>query len=79
MYGAYRPGREGTNYWRIAGFLFPFYVMIPTGVLGVRVGVRAWVPIDDEHTMHYSIWHTLNGKPIDEQRQRDFGRFGLRE
>jgi hypothetical protein len=29
--------------------------MIPTGVLGVQVLVRAWVPIDDEHMMFWSF------------------------
>ena len=33
-YGAYRPAEDDTYYWRIAHFLFPFYTMIPTGVLG---------------------------------------------
>src|SRR5262249_58323674 len=42
-------------YWRIAHFLFPFYTMIPTGVLGTQVLVRAWVPLDDEHVMFWSI------------------------
>ena len=54
-YGAYRPAEADTYYWRIAHFLFPFYTMIPTGVLGVQVLVRAWVPIDDEHMMFWSI------------------------
>ena len=35
-YGAYRPAEDDTYYWRIAHFLFPFYTMIPTGVLGCR-------------------------------------------
>jgi phenylpropionate dioxygenase-like ring-hydroxylating dioxygenase large terminal subunit len=56
MYGAYRPAEEDTNYWRIAAFLFPFYTMIPTGVLGLKVGVRAWVPIDDDHTMFWNLY-----------------------
>jgi phthalate 4,5-dioxygenase len=55
MYGAYRPADEDTYYWRIAQFLFPFYTLIPTGVLGVQVLVRAWVPLDDHHTMFWSI------------------------
>ena len=32
----YRPAEADTYYWRIAHFLFPFYTMIPTGVLGCR-------------------------------------------
>jgi phenylpropionate dioxygenase-like ring-hydroxylating dioxygenase large terminal subunit len=54
-YGAYRPAEPDTTYWRIAHFLFPFYTMIPTGLLGTQVLVRAWVPIDDDHTMFWSM------------------------
>jgi len=54
-YGCYRPAEPETYYWRIAHFLFPFYTMIPTGVLGMQVLVRAWVPVDDEHIMFWSI------------------------
>jgi phthalate 4,5-dioxygenase len=55
MYGAYRPGPDGQHYWRFAQFLFPFYAMIPTGVLGLQVLARAWVPMDDDHMMFYSM------------------------
>lgn len=54
-YGAYRPAADDTYYWRFASFLFPFYTMIPTGVLGRQVMVRAWVPVDDEHMMFWNI------------------------
>ena len=54
-YGAYRPAEADTYYWRIAHFLFPFYSMIPTGILGMQVLVRAWVPVDDEHVMFWSM------------------------
>ena len=55
LYGAYRPAEPDTYYWRIAHFLFPFYTMIPTGILGMQVLVRAWVPVDDEHVMFWSM------------------------
>ena len=55
MYGAYRPAEPDSEYWRIANFLFPFYAMVPTGVLGLEIRVRAWVPMDDEHTLAYTI------------------------
>ncbi len=66
-YGAYRPAEDDTYYWRVAHFLFPFYTMIPTGTLGAQVMVRAWVPIDDEHMMFWSMstmksWRTLTGQ-----------------
>jgi hypothetical protein len=54
-YGAYRPAEADSYYWRIAHFLFPFFTMIPTGILGVQVLVRAWVPVDDEHIMFWSL------------------------
>jgi phthalate 4,5-dioxygenase oxygenase subunit len=55
MYTAYRHIDEQRTYHRIAQFLFPFYTMIPTGVLGLEVRVRAWVPIDDTHTFGLSM------------------------
>ena len=45
-----RPAEPNTVYWRVANYLFPFYTMIPSGTLGNFVHVRAWVPVDDEHT-----------------------------
>ncbi len=54
-YGAWRTTDGDEIYWRIAHFLFPFYTMIPTSILGVQVLVRAWVPIDDTHTMFWNI------------------------
>ena len=55
MYGAGRRAEADTAYWRIAHFLFPFYAMVPTGVLGLEIRVRAWVPMDDEHTLFMTI------------------------
>jgi phthalate 4,5-dioxygenase oxygenase subunit len=57
MYAAYRPAGEGQDYWRYAQFLFPFYVMIPSGVMGLQIWTRAWVPMDDTHVMFYSMHH----------------------
>jgi phenylpropionate dioxygenase-like ring-hydroxylating dioxygenase large terminal subunit len=54
-YGAYRPAEPGTNYWRIAHFLFPFYTMIPTGVMGAEIRVRAWIPADDNNTLWFEM------------------------
>jgi nitrite reductase/ring-hydroxylating ferredoxin subunit len=55
MYTAYRPAETESIYYRIAQFLFPFYAMVPTGVLGLEVRVRAWVPMDDHHTLALSM------------------------
>jgi len=64
MYGAYRPAEPGYLYWRIASFLFPFYAMIPPGVLGLQVVVRAWVPMDDEHTMFFTMQANRTRRPV---------------
>ncbi|HLF77294.1 MAG TPA: Rieske 2Fe-2S domain-containing protein [Dehalococcoidia bacterium] len=52
-YGAYRPAEEDTVYWRVAHFMFPFYTLIPTGLLGTVIRGQVWVPIDDGHTMYW--------------------------
>ena len=54
-YGAWRHTDGDDIYWRVAHYLAPFYTMIPTSILGVQVLVRAWVPIDDTHTMFWNI------------------------
>jgi phthalate 4,5-dioxygenase oxygenase subunit len=58
LYGAFRPTTEGTNYWRFANFLMPFYAMTPPGVLGLGSKFRAWVPMDDTHTLAISVNET---------------------
>jgi phthalate 4,5-dioxygenase len=55
MYGAWRPADNDQEYWRIGHFFMPFYALVPQSVLGLRVGARAWVPIDDEHTLAFSM------------------------
>jgi hypothetical protein len=59
-YGAYRPAEEDTYYWRTAHMMFPFYAVIPAGWLGM------YVPIDDDHTMH---WEILVRPQLEDQTQ----------
>jgi phthalate 4,5-dioxygenase len=54
MYCAYRPAEAGKTYWRFANFLFPFWTQTPQGPFD-RVNTRAWVPMDDTHTMFVSL------------------------
>src|ERR671927_175497 len=54
-YGASRPAGPGQEYWRIAQWCFPFYTFTPPGVLGTKRGGNARVPMDDHHTMTYSM------------------------
>ena len=55
MYCAYRPADDGKTYWRFAHFGFPFWTLIPQGDFTDRVQARAWVPMDDTHTMFVSF------------------------
>jgi phenylpropionate dioxygenase-like ring-hydroxylating dioxygenase large terminal subunit len=55
IYGAYRPAGPGQYYWRIAQYLFPFFTMTPTGLLGRQIIARAWVPMDDEHMIMFHM------------------------
>jgi phthalate 4,5-dioxygenase oxygenase subunit len=72
MYSAYRPAEDGKTYWRFAHFGFPFWTWVPQGEITDRVQARAWVPMDDTHTMFISLtWKKMtrmpplkDGKPI---------------
>jgi phenylpropionate dioxygenase-like ring-hydroxylating dioxygenase large terminal subunit len=83
MYGAYRPATEDVNYWRIAQFLFPFYALIPSGVLGLSKLIRAWVPMDDEHTMFFvmgtrgSVGAGMDLRQVQPNTSDWYGRFHL--
>ncbi len=68
-YGAYRPAEDDTYYWRIAHMMLPFYAMIPTGTLGLEIRMRAYVPVDDDHTMCWTVTGRNGERP---------GRAGLR-
>jgi hypothetical protein len=39
--------------------LFPFYAMIPAGMIGQQTRFAAYVPMDDEHTLHWEITRGL--------------------
>jgi phthalate 4,5-dioxygenase oxygenase subunit len=72
MYSAHRPAEDDKTYWRFAHFGFPFWTWVPQGEITDRVQARAWVPMDDTHTMFISLtWKKMsrmpplkNGKPI---------------
>jgi phenylpropionate dioxygenase-like ring-hydroxylating dioxygenase large terminal subunit len=54
-YGARRAVGPDQDYWRIAQWCFPFYTFTPPGVLGTKIANTARVPMDDNHTMNYSM------------------------
>jgi phthalate 4,5-dioxygenase oxygenase subunit len=58
MYAAHRLAQGGSStYWRIAHFMFPFWTLIPNGDFDDFICARAWVPMDDTHTMFvHMMW-----------------------
>ena len=55
MYGAHRPTEDGMEYWRVAHFMFPFWSLPPHGDMKDHIWTRAWVPLDDTHTMFVEL------------------------
>ena len=55
MYAAYRPAEPDTTYWRVAHYLFPFWTIPPDGAFADHIIARAWVPMDDTHTMFFHV------------------------
>jgi hypothetical protein len=64
-YGARRPAAPGHSYWRIAQWCFPFYSFTPPGVLGLKMGGNARVPLDDEHTLAFVMASSSTPTPPD--------------
>ena len=55
MYAAYREAAPGKTYWRFANFMMPFWTQTPQGKFTEHLHNRAWVPMDDHHTMFVSL------------------------
>lgn len=72
-YGARRgPDAEGHYYWRVTRWLYPFYSLIPGGILQpehIGGSGRAWVPIDDEHT--YTFAYNVKEQPYTAEERAD--------
>jgi phthalate 4,5-dioxygenase len=56
QYAAYRPADQGGTYWRFGTFMFPFWTQQPSSPFSGNANARAWVPLDDEHTMFVFLW-----------------------
>src|SRR5262249_50059752 len=52
----YREAAPGRTYYRVGNFLFPFWTQVPNGEFSSNMHARAWVPLDDHHTMFIFIW-----------------------
>lgn len=61
MYGGYRPNDDGQMSWRVAHYMFPFWTQTPNNRFTTRAIARAWVPMDDEHSMLFDITCGVDG------------------
>jgi phenylpropionate dioxygenase-like ring-hydroxylating dioxygenase large terminal subunit len=55
MYGGYRDNGDGRKSWRVAQFMYPFWTQTPNTRFASRAIARAWVPMDDHHSMLFDI------------------------
>ena len=69
-YGAHRPSPTvpGGTYWRVAHFLFPFWIMPPVASLENNVMVRSFIPMDDTHCMFVGFESTRFMRQNDRER-----------
>jgi len=70
IYGAKRALADGSAYWRVHPFLFPFHTMVGGGVHEDEVSFngKAWVPMDDHQTLVLE-WQFRPGKPWTEEER----------
>jgi len=64
MYAGRWQADPGNAYYRLAHFIFPFWTMIPNGPFERSVVTRAWVPMDDTHTMFLAVAWKAGATPI---------------
>ena len=55
LYGARRPADPGEIYCRIAQYMMPFWTITPSEPFGEKMATRAWVPMDDSHSMLFNF------------------------
>jgi phthalate 4,5-dioxygenase oxygenase subunit len=56
MYAAFRPAEPGHLYYRFSQFIFPFITLPPDGSFTDHVQAGVWVPMDDTHTMVFTLF-----------------------
>jgi phthalate 4,5-dioxygenase oxygenase subunit len=63
---------ERSKYVKTTTFAFPSTAFFsrPVSNSGVPTAVQIFVPIDDDRTMHYTVWFSLNGETLDQEKIR---------
>jgi phthalate 4,5-dioxygenase oxygenase subunit len=68
-----RPNEDAQKqrYVKITRYVFPTTAITSRPLSSSRPGlVQMFIPVDDEHTLHFSIFHALDGEPVDEDTIR---------
>jgi phthalate 4,5-dioxygenase len=68
MYTAYRPAGNGLVYHRFAHFIFPFITLPPDGTFADHIQAGVWVPMDDMHTMVFTLFWTKRSMSLRQLR-----------
>jgi phthalate 4,5-dioxygenase oxygenase subunit len=70
MYGARRDEDDEHYYWRITQFMLPFHVFFPPSNTSSVPG-HIWVPLDDHHTMAWTVLACPTAPLSDADRARN--------
>jgi hypothetical protein len=70
MYGARRDQDDEHYYWRITQFMLPFHVFFPPSNTSSVPG-HIWVPLDDHHTMAWTVLACPTSTLSDADRARN--------
>lgn len=69
LLGVRRDVEENAYYWRITQFLMPFYTLIPPYGPNPTINAHAFVPMDDETTMVWTMtWHPTRAIKAEEKK-----------
>ena len=73
LLGRRQESEPGRAYWTLAQLVMPFHKILPRAARGQARGAHAWVPVDDENVMLWSIdYHAerpLNAIELEDARQ----------
>ncbi|SIT49304.1 Ring-hydroxylating dioxygenase, large terminal subunit [Paraburkholderia piptadeniae] len=73
--GARRDAEPGVNYWRLTQWIMPWYTLIPPYGGGHALNGHAWVPIDDNNCIAWTMtFHPQRPLSADELSAMESGR-----
>jgi phthalate 4,5-dioxygenase oxygenase subunit len=63
---------EKKRYIRVTNVVYPTTVLVPRPLNdALKPAVQMFIPIDDDHTLHFTVFFSPDGKPIDERAIRE--------